>query len=294
MQRVLKWAGYGLAGVVAAVAVAGLGGLVASEVILRMPQDKPASRLAATMGPDAVARGHAIATMQGCVDCHGANLQGKMFDNIPNVVTLYAPNLSLAVAEQSDADLDRAIRHGVGSDGRPLWVMPSATFAHLTDAETADLIAYLRSVKPGGAPQPRFKVGPVGRLGVLMGKFRSEAAVIQAHENPALPDFGPQHARGRDLARACVECHGPALKGGDGIIRTPDLMIAAAYDPADFERLLHTGVAAGDRHVGLMSEVAKVRFAHLSHDDVAALQAYLKARADRMVAAAETKSLPKT
>ncbi len=294
MLRVLKWAGYGLAGVVAAATVAAAGGLIASEVILRMPQDRPQSRMAAAMGPDAIRRGHEIATVQGCTDCHGANLQGKMFDKIPNVVTLYAPNLTLAVADQSDADLDRAIRHGVGSDGRPLWVMPSAAFAHLTDAETADLIAYLRSVKPAGAPQPRILVGPVGRLGVLIGQFRSEAAVIRAHGNPALPDLGPQYARGRNLARACVECHGPALKGGDTILKTPDLMIAAAYDPTDFERLLHTGVAAGDRHVGLMSEVAKVRFARFSHDDVTALQAYLKARAQRIAAASETKSLPKT
>jgi len=50
MQRVLKWAGYGLASVVATVAVVALGGLTASEILLRMPQTKPESHMAATAG----------------------------------------------------------------------------------------------------------------------------------------------------------------------------------------------------------------------------------------------------
>jgi mono/diheme cytochrome c family protein len=294
MKRLLKWAAYGLGGVVAVAVLAAGGAFAASEIMIRAPQERPATHLVATVGSDAVARGHRVATEQGCLDCHGANLQGRMFDDLPGVVRLYAPNLTLAVAKQSDADLDRAIRHAVGADGRPLWVMPSSTFAHLTDAETADLIAYLRSVGPQGPPQPRFQVRPIGRLGVLLGKFRSERSIIKAHENPALPDFGAQYAQGRALARACVECHGAALKGGAGVLKTPDLMIAASYDPADFERFLHTGKAAGDRELKVMSGVARVRFRHWSSAEVAALQDYLKARAAHEIASGETTSLPKT
>jgi mono/diheme cytochrome c family protein len=170
--------------------------------------------------------------------------------------------------------------------------MPSATFSHLTDREAADLIAYLRSVKPAGPPQPRLQVRVLGRVGVLLGKFKSEAAVIKAHENPALPDLGPQYAEGRLLARACVECHGPALKGGDTILKTPDLMVAAAYDLEDFDHFMRTGKAAGNRELPLMSGVARYRFSGFTPAEVAALHGYLKARASRQVAQAETSTLP--
>jgi cytochrome c553 len=293
MKRVLKWAGYGLAGLVGVAALAVGGGFVASEAMYRWPQPKPQVRELKVSDAGAVARGERIATAMGCNDCHGPGLQGRMFDDIPNLATLYAPNLTRAVARQSDADLDRAIRHGVGSDGRPLWIMPSAAFADLKDAEMADLIAYLRSKPAAGPDQPRSKMGPIARLGIVIGQFKSEAATIQAHKNQQLPNLGPQYAAGRDLARACVECHGFALEGSQAVLKTPDLMIAASYDRADFERLLHTGVAAGNRKVGLMSAVAPGRFGGWSGEQIGQLHDYLKARAAREIAAAETEGVAK-
>lgn len=294
MKRFVKWVGFGVGGLAGLAVLAAGGAFAASEVMIRMPQPKPASRLAAATDPGAVERGHHLATRMGCLDCHGANLQGRMFDDMPGVVKLYGPNLTLVAANASDADLDRAIRHGVGSDGRPLWVMPSATFAHLSDAETADLIAFLRSMPAGGPPQPRLQVGPVGRVGVLLGKFEPEVAAIKAQRNVALPDLGPEHAQGRALARACVECHGATLGGAQGgPLNTPDLAIAAAYDPEDFATFMKTGKAAGGRELKLMSETARARFSDFSPQEVAALHGYLKARAASAVKIAETKPLPK-
>jgi len=45
--------------------------------------------------------------------------------------------------------------------------------------------------------------------------------------------------------------------------------------------LLRTGVAVGNRKLGLMSEIAPARFNALSHEEIGALHAYLKARAER-------------
>lgn len=293
MKRVLKWAGYGLAGLAGVTVLVAGGALAASEAMYRWPQAKPETHVAAAKDAAAAARGARIATAMGCADCHGANLQGRLFDDIPNVVTLYAPNLTRAVAAQSDADLDRAIRHGVGADGRPLWIMPSAANADLTDAEVADLIAYLRSRPAAGPVQPRSKIGPIGRVGILIGQFKSEPAKIHAHENHRLPDLGPRYAAGRALARACVECHGFALEGEKDVLTTPDLSIAASYDREDFERLLHTGVAAGNRKVGLMSDVAPGRFGAWSDEQIGQLHEYLKARAARQIAAVEAGGLAK-
>ena len=295
MKKVLKWAGYGAAGLVGVAVLAIGGGLAASEVVYRWPVAKPAVQIAAAHDPGAVGRGERLATVMGCNDCHGADLQGRMFDDVPNLATLYAPNLTRAVARQSDADLDRAIRHGVRSDGRPLWIMPSASFADLEDGEIGDLIAYLRSKRAAGPEQPDIRLGPIARVGIVLGRFKPEVARIQARtrEHRRLADLGPRYAAGRELARACVECHGFSLEGGNTVLKTPDLTIAASYDREDFETLLRTGVAAGNRKAGLMSDIAPGRFGVWSSAEIGQLHDYLKARAAREVAAAETLGVAK-
>jgi cytochrome c553 len=286
MNRVLKWAGYGLAGVVGACALAVGGAYAVSEAMIRWPVEKPKATLVASGDPGAVARGLKVAKLNGCHDCHGQKLEGLLFHDEMPIIRAWGPNLSRALAEQSDADFDRAVRHGVAADGRRLWMMPSSAFAHLTDPEMADLMAYLRTYKPTGETQPRFQVGPVGRLGVLLGQFKSEPDNIAANGPLKLEDLGPEHAVGRQVARACVECHGQTLEGSP-LVKAPDLSMVASYDPADFEKLLRTGVAAGGRKLGLMSDVAPARFNALSSAEIAALQGYLKARAARKFAAAD-------
>jgi mono/diheme cytochrome c family protein len=293
MKRILRWIVVGFAGVARVAALVGLGGFVASEVMIRLPADAPLSKLRAAHDSGAVGRGRRVAILQGCQDCHGANLEGKLFHDEPALVRAWAPNLTLAAAGQSDAELERAIRHGVAADGRALWIMPSSAFSRLTDAEVSDLIAYVRSHKPAGTKRPRLQVGPIGRLGVLLGKFRSEPQLLRTTEARApLPDLGAGYAEGRRLARACVECHGPALKGDEGV-GSPDLTIATSYELADFERLLRTGVAAGNRRVGMMSDSAPKRFNALTSGQIAELHGYLKARAAREFALQDAATLPK-
>lgn len=278
MRQVLRGATYVLGGLAGLALAAILVLYAGSEVMLRLPQTKGPVHLVASTDPDAVARGAHIAKVYGCNNCHGDGLRGRLFFDQMPVAKITAPNLTLAAARQSDSDLARAIRQGVAADGRALWIMPSDAFAHLTDAETADVIAYVRGVPRGGARQAPNVMGPVGRLGMLVGKFRSAPQLIRADGGRELPDFGPRLAQGRRLARACMECHGTDLKGTP-TVNSPDLTIAAAYDEADFERLLRTGVAAGDRRLGLMSEVAPLRFNDWTHEEIAALHAYLQARA---------------
>jgi hypothetical protein len=61
----------------------------------------------------------------------------------------------------------------------------------------------------------------------------------------------------------------------------PDLNVVGAYSRADFRRLMRTGVATGGRQVGLMSEVARGRYAHFTDAEVDAIYDYLAARAAR-------------
>lgn len=278
MKRVLKLAGVALASVVAFVVVALAGAVLASEVMIRWPAKAQASQVVAAKDAGAVERGRRIAVLNGCHDCHGDAMEGRMFHDEPGIMKAWGPNLSLAAAEQSDAQLDAAIRQGVGADGRQLWVMPSNALAHLTDGETADLLAYLRSFKPVGEVQTRIQIGSQARIGVLLGKFESEPKMIAEMGDVRLPDLGAQHAAGRETARVCVECHGQELKG-NAFLKAPDLNVAAAYEPEDFAKLLRTGVGVGGRDLGLMTAVGKTRFHILTDAEIVALQDYLKARA---------------
>ena len=44
----------------------------------------------------------------GCLDCHGEGLRGKKFVEIPQVVTMYAPNITRVAARATDEQLARA------------------------------------------------------------------------------------------------------------------------------------------------------------------------------------------
>lgn len=289
MKRVLKWAGLGLAGVVVFVLFAVAGAFAASELMIRWPARTDQTVRLAASHTASVERGRRVAKLNGCHDCHGDRMEGRLFHDEMPILRAWAPNLTLAAAEQSDLELDRAIRHGVAADGRRLWVMPSFAFSQLSDQEATDLIAYLRSFPVTGERQPPIQVGHIGRLGLLLGKFRSEPAMLAKHGPPVLPDYGPQHAQGRKLAQLCVECHGADLKGME-LLKTPDLTMVASYDGPAFTRLLHEGVAAGDRKLdGLMGGVARSRFSALTEAEIAALHAYLKARAEQEIAAAQSR-----
>jgi cytochrome c553 len=281
VKRVLRWIGLGVAAVATLVVFVGLGAFVASEAMIRWPQAKTEVELAASHDAGAVMRGKRIATVYGCHDCHGAQLTGRLFFDEMPLGRLSGPNLSKAIAHQSDADVARAIRAGVAADGRQLWIMPSESFVQLSDGETADLIAYLRTFPAKDGQRDIKEFGPVGRIGVLLGKFRSAPQMLKAEVGMEPVDLGPQYAEGRNLVRACTECHGRDLKGGE-VTKAPDLTIAGAYDPEDFEKLLRTGVAAGNRKLGLMTESAPGRFNALSHEEIGALHAYLKARAEKV------------
>ncbi|MDQ0464505.1 cytochrome c553 [Caulobacter ginsengisoli] len=280
MVSVRRWAVRGviaLAGIVLFVAV---GVWISSQLVIEKRWPIPAGGVAAARDPGAAARGKLLATRFGCTDCHGGDLTGSKFFDDPQIARFWAPNLTLVAGKYSDAQLDHALRAGVRPSGQGLWVMPSEMLMRLTDAETADLIAYLRSLKPVGEARPAKLIRAKGRIGVLIGKFKAAPSLVAEIQGQPLPDYGPGLAEGRRLARACVECHGSQLQGG-ALAEAPDLNIAAAYDPADFKRLLRTGIAAGNRRLGLMSESAPIRFRNLSDAEIEALQAYLKARVER-------------
>jgi mono/diheme cytochrome c family protein len=280
MGWILRWSLRGLAAlaILAALALAGLYVNVAIELGRRWPVTT--EPVPAASGPAAVAAGARLATIFGCNDCHGADLRGQVLVPVDwSIGRFWAANATLAAAQQSDGQLAATLRTGVTPDGRGMVVMPSESFSRLSDAETADIIAYVRSLPKGGPERPGIFVGPVGALGAALGEFQTAPQLVAEANAHPLPDFGPAYAQGRSLARACVACHGVDLKG-DPATGGPDLRIAAAYDLPSFERLLHTGVALDGKTRPLMSPTALARFSGLSSDEVKSLHDYLAKRVE--------------
>jgi hypothetical protein len=52
--------------------------------------------------------------------------------------------------------------------------------------------------------------------------------------------------------------------------------MAAAYDAEQFKRFMQTGLAAGDRELTMMSDVARGRYKHLTDTEATAIHNYLK------------------
>ena len=283
-MKILRIVGYLIGGIAVLALLVVLGIYIQSSRLLANAP-KPAPSHLAQPSAAQLADGPRQLRVLGCLSCHGANLQGHLFFDEPGIAKMYAPNVTSLAANMSDAQLDQAIRQGIGHDGRPLLVMPSQQYQFLSDAEVAALIASIRKLPRGGSEQPSKSVGFLGRLGLVVGKFKTAPALIGEYRSAALPDFGPRFAIGRHIIQTnCAECHGPELKGKEvkpGTV-SPDLSIAGAYDLDQFKTMLRTGVGPGNKKIGMMGEVARSDFSHLTDEEIAQVHAYLVERAQRM------------
>ncbi len=284
-MRIWKWIGIGI-GALAGIALAAVAYIyIASSAIAGRTYPLPPSNIHAATDSHAVERGLHLARGFGCMDCHRKNLQGGL---IPSM-GVSARNLTRLAAIFSDADFDRAIRHGLRPDGTSVAeFMPSDAFRYMTDRDMADLLAYIRSVKPAGPDIPVPSYSPLFRVALLLGKEHTDQYWFGV-QKPAL-DLGPRYARGRELAMAaCGECHMTPLAGAPPEMpgpRPPDLSLVASYDRADFLKFMHTGKAAGNRELPMMSAVARVRLSHFTDAQLNAIYDYLAARGRKLTGSA--------
>jgi mono/diheme cytochrome c family protein len=206
-----------------------------------------------------IARGEHIATIRMCRDCHTDDLSGQ-FDAAPGLITLAIPNLTAGAggvgANNTDEDWVRAIRHGVGYDGRGLVLMPSGTWYYLSDADLGALIAYLKSLPPVDNELPKTNLGPLGRVMLTLGQLPPEIVpnVISINHDgprPIAPQPGVTVEYGMYLARTCMLCHGSALNGQTISVGGPEKYVALNLTPGgemkgwseeDFIATMRTGV----------------------------------------------------
>ena len=231
-----------------------------------------------------IAHGHRLARMR-CFGCHGDSLQGRAdFYDEPRIARIVTPNVPRKLASISDAELAAFLRTGVRKDGTSPFVMPPPTFYHLSDADLGALIAYLRTVPPTGPELPGNSYRLIGRLGLVLGEFKTAVYAFDTTQTRVGQDPAWATTRhGEYLARViCSECHGIRLTGqvgaDGGDTPTPSLSGALAYSLEEFTNLLRTGTPREPgKQLGLMGETARRSLTWLTNEEIAAIYEYLKA-----------------
>jgi mono/diheme cytochrome c family protein len=256
------------------------------------PHSRPPTAVTAPKTPEAVARGkYLVEHVTLCRSCHsevdsrapgqpvvpGRELAGRDFAEITAAGFpghIRAPNLTsdevTGIGRFTDGELLRAMREGIGRDGRALFMMPWEKFAAaLSDDDALAIIAYLRTLPPipndPGRTEIAFPISMFVRAGP------------KPLAEPAPPMPTEPLARGKRLLQLgnCEGCHtthderhepiaGHYLAGGDrfplpGVITTyaPNLSSdratgLGAYSDDDILRVITEGKNRTGRSLYIM------------------------------------------
>ena len=286
-MRVIKWIGGILLALLLLLVVVGAVLHTVGASRLARAADVPSTAVPVPTDAAAIARGEHIATaISGCAECHGANLAGTVFIEGAPIGYVAATNLTAGAggvgATNTDADWERAIRHGVGADGRALFIMPSQAYARMSDEDVGALIAYLKQVPPVDSElRPRAIQFPGTLfLGVLGYGSLPVNLTDHASVGGASPEAGATVPYGEYLSHiaGCRDCHGENLAGGTN----PEAAIGQNLTPGgelqgwsqeDFVTALRTGQTPSGRT--LSDEMPWKAYANMSDEEVAALYLYL-------------------
>src|SRR4029077_6577286 len=120
---------------------------LASGHLLDRRYPLPPSSIRASQGAEAISHGDRLAPAFCCTDCHRPNLEGAFIPDFG----VWSLNLTQLATTFSDRDFDRAIRHGLRPDGTSVTeFMPSDAFQYMSDADLANILAFVRAHPPHG------------------------------------------------------------------------------------------------------------------------------------------------
>lgn len=282
MKKILKWTGIVLGSLVVLVLMA----LAVVYVITngRMNEAYEVDPVALTLPPPdsaLIARGAHLADIRACTGCHGENLAGDIMVDDPALGRISAANLTSGkggiAASYSDEDWVRSIRHGVGTDGKPLLIMPVEEFIHIGREDLAALLAYIKQVPPVDNELPEQKLGPIARVIMLSGGLLQAEEVDHAMPLPETPTPGVTVEYGEYLATTCLGCHGEDYTGGPvaGPPGTPparNLTTLKDWTEAEFFNATKDGI----RPTGDTLHAFMPRWTSMTDDEVQAIWVYLQ------------------
>jgi len=261
--------------------------------------------------PERLERGKYLVTAEAnCLFCHSehdwkthgapdlAGMTGAGWDipaaemKMPGKVfaSNITPDPETGLGSVPDDAIARALREGVGKDGRALFpMMPWMAFRQFSDEDVASIVVYLRALAPVKKPRQTTEIMvPVRWIMKTLPKPLTTPVAETDKSDPV--------KRGRYLAEvgSCVECHtrhndrhdplpGMEFAGGDefrgpwGLTRaaniTPHASGIAHYNEELFVRTMRTGNIGGRRLSPIMPWIG---IRNLTDADLKALWAYLK------------------
>ncbi len=249
MPRWLRWTGYAFAALTGVIAVAILLVYAVSSQHINRLYAIRGSPVRATGDPVSLDRGrHLVEAVAKCQECHGDDYAGKMVSDNGAFGRLPGSNITRGrggIGSFSDADWERALRHGVAPGGRPLLFMPAEAFTRLSDEDLGAIVGYLKTLPPVDREWPAPKVGPLARVLYLKGDFPLLPVRLVDHAAIRQPPArGVTVSYGEYLATigGCQGCHGAGLDG-TGAPGAPDITRGrlASWTEPDFFRALRRG-----------------------------------------------------
>jgi mono/diheme cytochrome c family protein len=273
------------------------------------PKARPLTDRKFESTPQRLERGKYIATaLAGCVYCHSphdwkapgtpinAAMEGsgdvQPYADLPGRIV--APNLTpdkeTGAGTWTDDMLARAIREGIGHDGRALFpMMPYTHYREMSDEDLASVIVYLRSLPPVRHELPATEIiFPVKYL------IRSVPDPLTSPVPDVTADAGPVKY-GDHLANlaGCSDCHTPAIQGQSeagmdfaggqpfpgpwpmvaSANITPDSTGIAGYTDDSFVQVIRTGAVNGQALSPIMPTMI---YKNLTDSDLKAMFGYLR------------------
>lgn len=281
----------GFFGGVATLLIAAIAGLGLAGMLSYYPTINPPVPVAndwkVESTPEQLARGQYIVSFS-CAGCHSQKgdfqpplIGGSDFaKEIPMPIgSIVASNIASdgQIKDYTDAQLFRAIRHGVRSDGSKLAFMSNLAIREFSDDDTKAVIAYLRAQPPANNPS---KGGDsLNYLATMLfgaGMFPPYAPgqqTIAALPQGETPDYGKYVATLGD----CRGCHGSNMTGmpegptGPGAPNPRPFVATLSLD--QFKQMMRTGVRPNGTPLEMPWQVAS----KMTDSDLAAVYAYLKA-----------------
>lgn len=253
----------------------------------------PDEPIAASDDSATIARGeHVVTAIAGCADCHGEGLRGAPIIDAPPMGRLVALNLTKGEggvgATLTPALIERAVRHGIGPDGRALRIMPSDEYQYMSDDDMRAVASYVQHVAPVNNVLAPSSLMLLPRALLVAGKMpllpaeeieRAGAGKPMSVTPAATIEYGNYLS----LVAGCHGCHGPGLSGGKIPAGDPSWGPAANLTPsgnlgkwteAEFRQTLRTGKRSDG--TPLKDPMPWKVIGRMSDDELHALWLYLR------------------
>ena len=214
-----------LVGLIALLVLFIVGVVIVVQSTWDSPEDRRIPAVQASNDPGALERGEYLFKYgHGCWGCHSKVMDansspsgGRPFDLTsvgPGFGMFYAPNITpdkeTGIGGWTDGEIVRAIREGVGKDGRKLFpIMPVAALKGLSDDDVLALVSYLRSLEPVANKVPANELSFAAKALFAFGVLKPEPEItepIVAPQRGVTAEWGKYVATNAGL---CYDCHTP-------------------------------------------------------------------------------------